>query len=172
MKKIDHNNIHNTRASWLLMPPPRTHTISPTSFIRLDEALWRLKWNTYLYGYCGVTYKKMTINELETKIMNVLKLEDLLDDNNYIKYTHDVWNSHIANNICIKVLEYIEKERKQKLRNKVRGLLKCTYILRKLHQDAIERLYRPDSKYIHNIIATRYKSYEEKNINPNKSCTQ
>ena len=55
----------------------------------------------------------------------------------------------------------LEQRRKDKLRRKIRGLMRTTYLLIRIHNASIEKLLHPDSQFVNNVLKPEF----EKNAN-------
>ena len=86
---------------------------------------------------------------------------DILDENNKIKYSFSGWHTFGKNDIIKSINIILEQRRKDKLRRKIRGLLRSTYLLIKAHNASIEKLLHPDSQFVNNILKPEF----EKNAN-------
>lgn len=86
---------------------------------------------------------------------------NVLDKDNKIKYSFSGWHTFGKNDVINSINIILEKRRKDKLRRKIRGILRSFYFLRKAHNCSIEKLYHPDSIYVNNVLKTEF----EKNAN-------
>ena len=79
----------------------------------------------------------------------------VLDKNNKIKYSLTGWYTFGKNDV-MESIHIIIKLRKDKLRRKLRGLLRSTYLLIKTHKTSIEHLYHPNSDFVNNVLKTEF----------------
>ena len=79
-------------------------------------------------------------------------------DNNKIKYSFSGWHTFGKNDVLKSINNILEKRRKDKLRRKIRGILRTTYLLIKAHNASIEKLYNPNSDYVNNILKNDFKN--------------
>lgn len=86
---------------------------------------------------------------------------DILDENNKIKYSFSGWHTFGQHNVINSINIILEQRRKDKLRRKIRGLLRTTYILIRTHKASIEKLYHPNSQFVNNVLKSEF----EKNAN-------
>ena len=86
---------------------------------------------------------------------------NVLDKDNKIKYSFSGWHTFGKNDVINSINIILEKRRKDKLRRKIRGILRSFYFLRKAYNCSIEKLYHPDSIYVNNVLKTEF----EKNAN-------
>jgi hypothetical protein len=80
----------------------------------------------------------------------------ILDENNKIKFSFSGWHTFGKNDVMESIDVILEQRRKDKLRRKVRGLLRTTYLLIKTHRASIEKLYHPDSQFVKNVLKTDF----------------
>lgn len=101
-------------------------------------------------------------------LVNEQEFDRLIDEaflgvieNGAIKYSLTGWNVFGRKEVLAKYnkdLLNLVTQKKLKMKRKVVGLLKCTYLLLKSHNDTIKRLYQPDSNYVQNVLK---KEFEE-----------
>jgi len=87
----------------------------------------------------------------------------ILDENNKIKYSFSGWHTFGKNDVMESIDVILKQRRKDKLRRRMRGILRTTYLLIKAHRASIEKLYHPDSQFVKNVLKTDF----EKNANIN-----
>ena len=102
------------------------------------------------------------------RLVNEQEIDHLIDEaflgvieNGKIKYSltgWDVFGKKDVREHYNKGLQDLISQKKRKMKRKVVGLLKCTYLLIKAHNTTIERLYQPNSKYVKNVLK---KEFEE-----------
>ena len=85
---------------------------------------------------------------------------NILKENNKIKYSFSGWHTFGKNDVIKSINIILEQRRKDKLRRKIRGLLRTTYLLIKAHNASIEKLLHPDSQFVNNILKSEF----EKNV--------
>ena len=85
----------------------------------------------------------------------------ILDENNKIKFSFSGWHTFGKNDV-MESIDVILKRRKDKLRRKIRGILRTTYLLIKAHSASIEKLYHPNSKFVNNIIKRNFETNASK----------
>ena len=80
---------------------------------------------------------------------------NVIDENNEIKFSFSGWNTFGKNDV-MESIDVILKRRKDKLRRKIRGLMRSTYLLIRIHNASIEKLYHPDSQFVKNVLKTEF----------------
>lgn len=83
---------------------------------------------------------------------------NVLDKDNKIKYSFSGWHTFGKNDVINSIDIILEKRRKDKIRRKLRGLLKTTYLLIKAHNCSIERLYHPESSHVNNVLKIEFEN--------------
>ena len=76
-----------------------------------------------------------------------------------IKYSFTGWHSFGMNDVitsCNMIIERRERERKQRLKRKIRGILRASYLLIKAHNHTLEKLYHPDSVYVNTVLKSDF----------------
>ena len=112
-----------------------------------------------------IEWKTLDINN---KLDNINDLLDeafihsnVLDSNNKIKYSFTGWNV-FGVNIVLESIKFIIKKRR--IRRKIRGFLRATYLLVKAHNSTMRKLYHPDSSYVKNVLKKHFEeTINEKN---------
>lgn len=118
-------------------------------------------------------FKQSTLHSNENyqnnkHLINEQEFDHLIDEaflgvieNGAIKYSLTGWNVFGRKEVLAKYnkdLLNLVTQKKLKMKRKVVGLLKCTYLLLKSHNATIKRLYQPDSNYVQNVLK---KEFEE-----------
>ena len=117
------------------------------------------------------TFRRLRTNEFyqnNKHLVNEQEFDHLIDEaflgvieNGAIKYSLTGWNVFGRKEVLAKYnkdLLNLVTQKKLKMKRKVVGLLKCTYLLLKSHNATIKRLYQPDSNYVQNVLK---KEFEE-----------
>lgn len=86
---------------------------------------------------------------------------NVLDENNKIKYSFSGWHTFGKDDVMKSINIILEQRRKDKLRRKIRGLMRTTYLLIRIHNASIEKLLHPDSQFVNNVLKPEF----EKNAN-------
>jgi hypothetical protein len=88
---------------------------------------------------------------------DVLSCSDPDIKNPTIKYSFTGWNvsgkKDVMNSMCD-----IVKERKERLKRKIRGLLRTSYLLIKAHKQTMEKLYHPDSVFVATVLKPEFEA--------------
>ena len=99
-------------------------------------------------------------NYVDNLISDAFIHANILDENNEVKYSLPGWNVFGKKDV-VKSLEILNIQRKEKIRRKIIGVLKCSYLLLSLYKKTLERLYHPNSDYVNEILKSNF----EKNAN-------
>lgn len=86
---------------------------------------------------------------------------DVLDKNNKIKYSFSGWHTFGQKDVIKSINIILEQRRKDKLRRKIRGIMRSAYLLIRIHKASIEKLYHPNSQFVNNVLKPEF----EKNAN-------
>lgn len=82
----------------------------------------------------------------------------VLDKNGDIKYSLSGWYVFGKADVLRSVESILEKRRKDKLRRKVRGLLRSSFVLISAYNNTVERLYHPDSEFVSHVLKSEFES--------------
>ena len=80
---------------------------------------------------------------------------NVIDENNEIKYSFSGWHTFGKNDV-MESIDFLLKRRKDKLRRKIRGLLRSSHLLIRIHKASIEKLYHPDSQFVKNVLKAEF----------------
>ena len=97
-------------------------------------------------------------DNMNSLVSEAFRNSDVLDDDNKIKYSLMGWNVFGTKDVFDAINSILEKRRKTKLRRKIRGLLRATYLLIKANKSSIEKIYHPDSHYVNNVLKNDFES--------------
>lgn len=75
-----------------------------------------------------------------------------------IKYSYSGWCVFGKNDVITSCDKIAERKRKQKMRRKIRGLLRTSYLLIKSHKQTMEKLYHPDSVFVNTVLKSDFES--------------
>ena len=76
----------------------------------------------------------------------------------HIKYSYSGWCVFGKNDVITSCDKIAERKRKQKMRRKIRGLLRTSYLLIKAHKQTMEKLYHPDSVFVNTVLKSDFES--------------
>jgi len=84
-------------------------------------------------------------------------LENSSSDIPKIKYSFTGWCVFGKKDVITSFTKISERKRKGKLKRKIRGLLRTSYLLIKAHKQTIEKLYHPDSVFVNTVLKSDFK---------------
>ena len=75
-----------------------------------------------------------------------------------IKYSYSGWCVFGKNDVITSCDKIAQRKRKEKIKRKIRGLLRTSYLLIKAHNQTMERLYHPDSVFVNTVLKQDFES--------------
>lgn len=82
----------------------------------------------------------------------------ILDENDNVKFSLSGWMVWGQADIVDSMGEILWARRKDKLRRKVRGLLRSSFALISAYNNTVERLYHPDSEFVSHVLKSEFES--------------
>jgi len=73
-----------------------------------------------------------------------------------IKYSFSGWHVFGKKDVITSCDKIVKRKRKEKLKRKIRGLLRTSYLLIKAHKQTMEKLYHPDSVFVNTVIKSDF----------------
>lgn len=99
-------------------------------------------------------------DELKALVAEAFIDSNMFDDNNdpnpKIKYSFSGWCAFGKKDVITSCYKLMWCKRKEKLKRKIRGLLRTSYLLIKAHKQTMERMYHPDSLFVNNVLKTDF----------------
>ena len=80
------------------------------------------------------------------------------DPNPKIKYSLSGWSVFGKNDVITSCDKIFIRKKKEKMRRKIIGLLRTSYLLIKAHNQTIEKLYHPDSVFVNTVLKSDFES--------------
>ena len=84
-------------------------------------------------------------------------LENSSSDIPKVKYSFTGWCVFGKKDVITSFTKITERKRKEKLKRKIRGLLRTSYLLIKAHKQTMEKLYHPDSVFVNTVLKSDFK---------------
>ena len=75
-----------------------------------------------------------------------------------IKYSFSGWHVFGKKDVITSCDKIVKRKRKEKLKRKIRGLLRTSYLLIKAHKQTMEKLYHPDSVFVNTVLKSDFES--------------
>ena len=122
----------------------------------LEDAKQEIKLLGLIGGYCPLWHSNEDVY-VEQLISEAFDFSMTLDKNNKIKYSYSGWYTFGKRDVLKSIDIILMKRKKNKLRRKIRGILRTSYLLMKAHNTSIKKLYHPDSQFVNNVLKTKLK---------------
>lgn len=115
--------------------------------------------------YTALKYKDKGWNDQE---LDALVTEAFMDSkvlefdgnrNPKIKYSFTGWHVFGKKDVITSCDKIIERKRKEKIKRKIRGILRTSYFLIKSHKQTMEKLYHPDSVFVNTVLKPDFESF-------------
>ncbi len=105
---------------------------------------------------------EMDDEELNTLVTEAFMESGVLefpnDPDPKIKYSFSGWHVFGKKDVITSCDKIVKRKRKEKIRRKIRGLLRTSYLLIKAHNQTMEKLYHPDSVFVNTVLKSDYES--------------
>ena len=75
-----------------------------------------------------------------------------------IKYSYSGWCVFGKNDVITSCDKIAQRKRKEKIKRKIRGILRTSYLLIKSHKQTMEKLYHPDSVFVNTVLKQDFES--------------